>query len=61
MGHRRALADEYFSGRAEAERRRRTLFMVGDFKQAIYGFQGTDPREFDEAARPSSSARVARR
>ena len=25
----------------------RTLFMVGDFKQAIYGFQGTRPEEFD--------------
>jgi ATP-dependent helicase/nuclease subunit A len=44
----RALAEEYFSGAPEAERRMRTLFMVGDFKQAIYGFQGTDPREFDK-------------
>src|SRR5947209_6733122 len=44
----RALAEEYFSGAPEAERRVRTLFMVGDFKQAIYGFQGTDPREFDK-------------
>jgi len=44
----RALAEEYFSGSPEAERRIRTLFMVGDFKQAIYGFQGTDPREFDK-------------
>ena len=44
----RALAEEYFSGSPEAERRTRTLFMVGDFKQAIYGFQGTDPREFDQ-------------
>src|SRR5213076_2971790 len=44
----RALAEEYFSGSSEAERRVRTLFMVGDFKQAIYGFQGTDPREFDK-------------
>jgi len=44
----RALAEEYFSGSPEAERRTRTLFMVGDFKQAIYGFQGTDPREFDK-------------
>ena len=44
----RALAEEYFSGAPEAERRTRTLFMVGDFKQAIYGFQGTDPREFDK-------------
>ena len=44
----RAIADEYFSGAPEAERRIRTMFMVGDFKQAIYGFQGTDPREFDK-------------
>jgi ATP-dependent helicase/nuclease subunit A len=44
----RALAEEYFSGSSEAERRVRTLFMVGDFKQAIYGFQGTDPRDFDK-------------
>ena len=44
----RALVEEYFSGSSEAERRTRTLFMVGDFKQAIYGFQGTDPREFDK-------------
>jgi ATP-dependent helicase/nuclease subunit A len=43
------LVDEYFSGSSEAERRRRTLFMVGDFKQAIYGFQGTDPKRFREA------------
>ena len=41
-----ALAGEYFSGASEAEQRWRTLFMVGDFKQAIYGFQGTDPAEF---------------
>ena len=44
----RTLAEEYFSGSPEIERRTRTLFMVGDFKQAIYGFQGTDPREFDK-------------
>jgi ATP-dependent helicase/nuclease subunit A len=44
----RALTEEYFSGASETERRTRTLFMVGDFKQAIYGFQGTDPREFDK-------------
>ena len=43
------LVDEYFSGSPETERRRRTLFMVGDFKQAIYGFQGTDPGRFREA------------
>ena len=42
------LVDEYFSGSSEAEQRVRTLFMVGDFKQAIYGFQGTDPTRFRE-------------
>ena len=25
------------------------MFMVGDFKQAIFGFQGTDPHEFKRA------------
>jgi ATP-dependent helicase/nuclease subunit A len=29
--------------------RHRTIFTVGDFKQAIFGFQGTDPREFNRA------------
>ncbi|MBW0006343.1 MAG: double-strand break repair helicase AddA [Sphingomonas sp.] len=43
------LVDEFFSGSSEAERRVRTLFMVGDFKQAIYAFQGTDPQRFSEA------------
>ena len=42
-----ALAGEYFSGNAETEDRWRTLFMVGDYKQAIFGFQGTDPREYE--------------
>ena len=43
------LVDEFFSGSSEVEERHRTLFMVGDFKQAIYGFQGTDPGRFHEA------------
>ena len=42
------LVDEFFSGSSEADERHRTLFMVGDFKQAIYGFQGTDPQRFHE-------------
>ncbi|HSQ99997.1 MAG TPA: double-strand break repair helicase AddA [Sphingomicrobium sp.] len=45
------LVEEYFSGSSESEERSRTLFMVGDFKQAIYGFQGTDPQRFSEARR----------
>jgi ATP-dependent helicase/nuclease subunit A len=44
-----SLVEEFFSGSSESERRVRTLFMVGDFKQAIYGFQGTDPARFNEA------------
>ena len=40
------LVEEFFHGNAETENRFRTLFMVGDFKQAIYGFQGSQPQEF---------------
>ncbi|WP_294173387.1 double-strand break repair helicase AddA [uncultured Sphingomonas sp.] len=43
-----ALTEEFFSGEG-ARGHHRTLFTVGDFKQAIYGFQGTDPREFERA------------
>ena len=31
--------------------------MVGDFKQAIYGFQGTDPARFNEAREKFKRAR----
>ena len=41
------LIEEYFSGSSETEQRWRSVFMVGDFKQAIFRFQGTDPREFE--------------
>jgi ATP-dependent helicase/nuclease subunit A len=40
------LVEEFFSGSSESEQRFRTLFMVGDFKQAIYGFQGSNPEGF---------------
>ncbi|GAA4718007.1 double-strand break repair helicase AddA [Sphingomonas lutea] len=43
------IVEEFFTGSSETERRWRTLFMVGDFKQAIYGFQGTDPHAFEAA------------
>ncbi len=52
-----ALAGEFFSGNPEAEHRWRTLFMVGDYKQAIFGFQGTNPREYEQfRARTSAKA-----
>ncbi|PZU45777.1 MAG: double-strand break repair helicase AddA [Sphingomonas sp.] len=38
------LIEDYFDSEAE---RRRSLFVVGDHKQAIYGFQGTDPAVFE--------------
>lgn len=38
-----AMADEYFAGEGARGDRHRTLFTVGDYKQAIFGFQGTDP------------------
>jgi ATP-dependent helicase/nuclease subunit A len=44
----RAIASEYFAG-AGARERHRTIFTVGDYKQAIFGFQGTDPASFDVA------------
>ena len=53
-----ALTGEFFSGNPEAEQRWRTLFMVGDYKQAIYSFQGTDPKEF-EAFRGKISDKAA--
>jgi ATP-dependent helicase/nuclease subunit A len=55
-----ALVEEYFSGEGAA-RRHRTLFTVGDFKQAIFAFQGTDPRQFEGARRYfQAKAHVAR-
>jgi len=47
----RALAEEFFVEEAvpARERRERTIFAVGDFKQAIFGFQGTDPIFFAAA------------
>ena len=41
-----ALAAEFFVGRGIHAPDTRTLFTVGDYKQAIYGFQGTDPEYF---------------
>jgi ATP-dependent helicase/nuclease subunit A len=50
-----ALAGEYFSGEGRGARHR-TIFTVGDFKQAIFSFQGTDPAEFERARRRFSDA-----
>ncbi len=38
----RALVEEFFAGRGQRDQFR-SLFVVGDFKQSIFGFQGADP------------------
>ncbi|MEO7654900.1 MAG: UvrD-helicase domain-containing protein, partial [Sphingomicrobium sp.] len=54
-----ALTGEFFSGSSESEGRWRTFLAVGDFKQAIFGFQGTDPREFEDVRRRYKQQRDA--
>jgi ATP-dependent helicase/nuclease subunit A len=46
-----ALASGFFEGDPEipGEAAHRTIFAVGDFKQAIFGFQGTNPLAFRAA------------
>jgi ATP-dependent helicase/nuclease subunit A len=44
-----ALAGEFFAGFGTRAPKARTLFTVGDHKQAIFGFQGTDPIFFKAA------------
>lgn len=44
-----AIADEFFVGEGVRAETVRTLFTVGDYKQAIFGFQGTDPIFFRAA------------
>lgn len=44
-----SLAQEYFSVHPDEDERRPTLFTVGDRKQSIYGFQGTEPGAFNHA------------
>lgn len=44
-----ALSEDYFAGLGAKGEKPRTIFAVGDFKQAIYGFQGTDPAKYRDA------------
>ena len=53
-----ALAEEFFAGQGAKDDRVRTMFTVGDRKQAIFGFQGTEPAAF-EAARLRFGERAA--
>ncbi len=44
-----ALIDDFFSGEGARGDTLRTIFTVGDYKQAIFGFQGTSPENFARA------------
>lgn len=44
-----ALIDDYFSGEGARDGVMRTVFTVGDYKQAIFRFQGTSPENFEAA------------
>ncbi|HEX7709686.1 MAG TPA: UvrD-helicase domain-containing protein, partial [Sphingomonadaceae bacterium] len=43
------FTSEFFSGEGQHADRLRTLFVVGDYKQAIFRFQGTSPENFRRA------------
>ncbi len=53
-----ALIDDFFSGEGAAGDKIRTIFTVGDYKQAIFGFQGTSPDNF-RAARDRVKTAIA--
>ena len=53
-----ALTGDFFSGIGQHENVMRTLFVVGDYKQAIFRFQGTSPENF-EAARQRVDTEMA--
>ena len=58
MGDRAGVSGGILRRRRRFGRTRgRTIFMVGDFKQAIFGFQGTDPKELRMRATGFASSR----
>ncbi len=44
-----ALIEDFFAGEGQRGDAMRTLFVVGDYKQAIFRFQGTSPENFSAA------------
>ncbi|WP_394728412.1 double-strand break repair helicase AddA [Altererythrobacter sp. GH1-8] len=52
------LIDDFFAGEGARADHVRTIFTVGDYKQAIFGFQGTSPDNF-EAAKQRVTAMMA--
>ncbi|QLC24253.1 double-strand break repair helicase AddA [Parasphingopyxis algicola] len=55
------LSAEFFETDPDsADAAHRTIFAVGDFKQAIFGFQGTNPQAFEDA-KQAFAAHIAER
>jgi ATP-dependent helicase/nuclease subunit A len=44
-----ALTEEFYAGEGQRDGKLRTIFVVGDYKQAIFRFQGTSPENFEIA------------
>lgn len=44
-----ALTEDFFTGEGQRDGKLRTIFVVGDYKQAIFRFQGTSPENFATA------------
>ncbi len=44
-----ALTGDFFTGEGQRDGKLRTVFVVGDYKQAIFRFQGTSPENFSAA------------
>ncbi|MGH7005557.1 MAG: UvrD-helicase domain-containing protein, partial [Alphaproteobacteria bacterium] len=58
----RRLVEEFFAGAGAARSGpARTLFVVGDFKQSIFSFQGAEPRAFRDMHRHFSARAAAAR
>ncbi len=51
-----ALTEEFFAGEGQRDGKLRTVFAVGDYKQAIFRFQGTSPENFEAAQRRFANA-----
>lgn len=54
-----SIAAEFFAGAGARGDADRSLFTVGDYKQAIYGFQGTDPVAYAAARQVFAGHAVA--
>jgi ATP-dependent helicase/nuclease subunit A len=52
-----ALTEDFFAGHS-AQQKPRSMFVVGDYKQSIFRFQGADPQIFN-AEKPKLATRVS--